>query len=88
MEIAAHRFRGRLAARLGLPPTAPTEQLCRDCRLRLGWSDRGLFDTLRDCDRAVIDPGLDEWRAFQLVQALHGYTVALGLATPPPRGKG
>jgi hypothetical protein len=79
LEIAYQRFRGRLARRLGTPPTATSQELYRGARDRLGWTVPGLWETLQACDLGVSDARLSNAQSLHLIQDLHDYSRRLGL---------
>ncbi|MFQ5701156.1 MAG: DUF4350 domain-containing protein [Acidobacteriota bacterium] len=83
--IAYHRFRSLLTRRLGIPGAVRPVEVSRRLRSRTGALDAGLVATLREAEAAQRRPDLEEWRALQLVRALHSQACKLGLISPVPK---
>jgi hypothetical protein len=80
VKVAHQRFRYLLIKRLGLASNASTKELNVAVRERMGWREPGFIETLQHCERAELDPELNEDNAVQLVQALQQYTRVLRLS--------
>ncbi|HET6372081.1 MAG TPA: hypothetical protein VFG76_02160, partial [Candidatus Polarisedimenticolia bacterium] len=85
VEIAYQRVRSALARRLGMPPTAEGDALRTRALQRLSRADTGVAETLLESQRALSETTINEWKALQLVQALHAHGRRLTGATPTTR---
>src|SRR5262249_59843676 len=79
LEVPYARFRMMAARQLGMKADAPTTELARALRNRLGYKDDNLQDLLQRIENALSDPGLQESTALELVQELNGHVHQLQL---------
>ena len=78
VDVAYQRFRFLLAKRLGMPLSASDTDLEKAAQQRLAPAP-GLGATLQRCREAQENLDLQDSKALELVQALHGFSEALSL---------
>ena len=79
IEVPYARFRMLASRQLGMKPDAPTADLARAVRNRLGYSDDSVQELLQSIEAAMYDSELREDAALKLVQQLNIHTRRLQL---------
>lgn len=80
--VAYRHLRMKLTQQLGVPASAPDEELAPAAGARLGWKPDELLGVL---EKSATPVGLRPRQALALIQELEGYTAQLGIrrALPP-----
>ena len=77
LEVPYNRFRFLLAKRLGMKADAPSSDLVKGARERLGYKDENLGQTLQDIESCLRHQDLKDATTLDLVQRLnrHAYNL-------------
>jgi hypothetical protein len=79
LEVPYNRFRSLLTKRLGMKADAPSQDLAKAARARLGYKDADLEKTLQDIEKSFHALNLTDATALDLVQRLNRHTNNLKL---------
>jgi hypothetical protein len=79
LEVPYNRFRSLLTKRLGMKADAPSQDLAKAARARLGYKDADLEKTLLDIEKSFHALNLTDATALDLVQRLNRHTNNLKL---------
>jgi hypothetical protein len=79
LEVPYNRFRSLLTKRLGMKADAPSQDLAKAARARLGYKDADLEKTLQEIEKSFHALNLTDATALDLVQRLNRHTNNLKL---------
>ncbi|HMD41385.1 MAG TPA: DUF4350 domain-containing protein [Candidatus Acidoferrum sp.] len=87
VAVSYKRFRALLSRQLGLPSTAPDEELARGAEQRLGWKDTGVGELLQRASAATFAAKLPPSEALDIVQELESQAARLVVRAPNRKEK-